>query len=118
MRMVRKSDQFEIARMLGKAESFGTRLKGLIGVKSFAAGQGLLFPKCNSVHMWMMSVPIDVVFLKPMNSEWVVSSIFENLKPWKVFPVMDLRAQDALELPAGTVKKAQLKKGEVLCTVS
>lgn len=76
----------------------------------------MLFPKCNDIHMWMMSIPIDVVFLKKENAEsWSVLSLKPKLKPWKPLPVACFSADDTLELPEGTIARLNLKVGEVLC---
>jgi uncharacterized membrane protein (UPF0127 family) len=119
-KLIRTSDQVCVAARLNFARSYFSRLKGLIGKKQFDFGEGLLFPKCNSIHMWMMSIPIDVVFLKSnaKNSEWTILSVYPQLKPWKLFPVSDVKADDVLELPAGLIDSISLKKGEVLCIAS
>ncbi|MBU6153039.1 MAG: DUF192 domain-containing protein [Bdellovibrionales bacterium] len=118
LNLIRKHDGAQIASRAEVASSFAMRLRGLIGRTRFEAGEGLLFPRCNSVHMWMMSIPIDLVFLKKQSSEWMVLSIHRELRPWKLLPVGDFRADDALELPAGTIERSGLKSGEVLCIAS
>ena len=101
------------------AESFLARLRGLIGRKSLEAGEGMLFPRCNDIHMWFMSIPIDVVFLKPGASGdgrlHEVCSTREELRPWRALPVRDGSARDTLELPAGTVRKHKIAAGDILC---
>lgn len=116
--MVRKSDQLAVASTLEVADRFFSRLVGLIGRTRFDPGQGLLFPRCNSIHMWMMRIPIDVVFLKKRDSEWEVLSVHPGLRPWKILPVGNSRADDVLELPDGSIVRTGLKKGEVLCIAS
>ena len=121
-KLIRTSDQICVADRLRFADSFFSRLRGLIGVKKFDFGEGLLFPRCNSSHMWMMSIPIDLVFLKvnqkPASKEWTVLSVHSQLKPWKLLPVSDFKADDMLELPSGFAKSISLKTGEVLCIAS
>lgn len=119
IRLLRKSDQASVLSDGILANRYWTRLIGLIGTKEMKAGSGILFPKCNSVHMWMMSIPIDVVFLKNVvpSKEWTVVDVRPNLKPWKLLPVNCFQADDALELPAGSIERLNLKAGEVLCTV-
>ncbi len=118
LNLIRKHDSAEIASKLEVADRFVPRLRGLIGRSRFDAGEGLLFPRCNSVHMWMMSIPIDLVFLKKQASEWLVLSVHPELRPWKILPVGNFKADDALELPAGTIQSKGLKSGEVLCIAS
>ncbi len=116
LKLVRRSDQAVVASNALLADTFWTRLKGLIGKKSLADGEGLLFPKCNDIHMWMMSISIDVLFLKKTDEQsWVILKPVAQLKPWKVFPVACFKADDTLELPAGIIGRLNLKAGEVLC---
>ena len=103
------------------AESFLARLQGLIGKRELTPGEAMLFPRCNDIHMWFMTIPIDVVFLTRAPSagggeHFVVSSVRENVRPWKLLPVMDLRASETLEMAAGSVAKFDLRPGDQLCT--
>ncbi len=95
------------------AESFVERLTGLIGKRGLASGEGLFFPRCNSIHMWFMRFPIDVVFV---DSQYRVTSVHSGLRPWRLFPVIDFHASHALELPVGSVERAGVRKGDVLCS--
>ena len=118
VKMIRKSDRTSVASNLEVADRFFPRLKGLIGRGSFEAGEGLLFPRCNSIHMWMMRISIDVLFLKKRDSDWEILSLHPELRPWKVLPVGNFKADDVLELPVGSIAKMGLKPGEVLCIAS
>lgn len=121
-KLIRASDHVCVVSSLKYADTFFPRLRGLIGVKKFEFGEGLLFPHCNNIHMWMMSISIDVVFLKAKRDskpqEWTVLSVHPRLKPWKLLPVSDLSADDVLELPAGFAQSISLKSQEVLCIAS
>jgi uncharacterized protein len=102
------------------AECFLDRLRGLIGRRAFEPGDGMLFPKCNDVHMWFMKIPIDVIFLKKENQSngnpiWKVSSTHQNVRPWKPLPLRDAKASDTLELPAGTIQRCEIRVGDELC---
>ena len=119
-KLIRAHDQLKILENGVLATSYFTRLKGLIGKQNLNTGEGMLFPDCNNIHMWMMSIPIDVVFLKtnaPLK-EWSIVEVRTGIKPWKLFPLYCSKASDVLELPSGSVQKMNLKVGEVLCTVS
>lgn len=115
-------NQALIADKCHVAESFLDRLKGLIGRKTFEPGEGLLLPRCNDVHMWFMSVPIDILFIRSERRPdgrmaHVVASLRERVRPWKLLPVRDWTAEDTLEVPAGTVSRIGLKPGDELsCT--
>lgn len=111
------------------AESFMDRLKGLIGTKSMSDTEGLLLKPCNDIHMWFMSIPIDVVFVRrecrhpealmgdidEASSKLRVTSVREGLRPWKFFPVRDGSAQETLELPVGTIQRCSIEVGDELC---
>lgn len=97
------------------AVGFLSRLKGLIGVTSMRAGQGMLFPDCSDVHMWWMSVAIDIVFLKKVDSSsWEIIDIIHSAKPWSLLPFWRRRADDVLEVSAGTCVMRNLSVGDKL----
>ena len=96
------------------------RLRGLIGTRVLEPGSGMYFPNCNSIHMWFMSIPIDVVFVKKVatrdGKEIVqVTSVHSDVQAWRILPVSDFRAKDVLELPVGTITKNEIKAGDELC---
>ena len=102
------------------AESFLDRLRGLIGKSRLEPGAGLLFPKCNDIHMWFMSIPIDVVFARAEKSAGgnrilKVTRVVESVKPWKLLPLRDGRASETLELPVGTIQRCEIREGDELC---
>jgi len=113
-------DRGVIADQCIVANCFFSRLKGLIGKSRLAPGEGLLLSPCNDIHMWFMSMPIDVVFLRRPGGEltgevWEVCGVRENLRPWKLLPVRERRASATLELPAGTVRRHAITQGDALC---
>ena len=108
------------------AESFFERVRGLIGTKSLEVGEGMWFGECNNIHMWFMSIPIDVLFVRPYETTpesvpgknyYTILSVRPKIRPWRLFPVHGLGATDTVELPAGTAERCQLKAGDTLvCT--
>lgn len=105
-----------VANQCVVAKSFSQRAKGLIGTRNFQLGQGLLLTPCRSIHMWMMSIAIDAVFLKrDQSGSFVVTSVWPSLKPWRLFPITDLRADDVLELPCGALEAEPIQVGDLLC---
>lgn len=62
------------------AETFGARLKGLMGRPCLAEGEGLLLKRCPGIHTFFMRMDIDAVFL----SEDMTVLGVETLKPWNI----------------------------------
>lgn len=101
------------------AEHFFDRLKGLIGKKAMKPGEAMFFPRCNDIHMWWMSISIDVVFLRLEKREedtiFRVCSVHEQVQPWRVLPLWDRKATETLELPTGTIRRCEIRVGDELC---
>ena len=92
------------------ADTFISRLKGLMFRRKPLDKEGLWIKPCNSIHMCFMFFPIDVVFL---DKDKRVVRMVEELKPWRLIPPV-AHSKSVLELPAGAIKQYQLKKGERL----
>jgi len=98
-----------IATRIEVANSFFSRLRGLLGRKSLPAGDGLLIWPCSSIHCFGMHFPIDVVFL---DRHARVISIRENMIPGS--HASQRQARCVLELCAGEVKKYKIQVGDQL----
>ena len=85
-------------------------MRGLLGRKTFLAGEALLIRPCSSVHMFFMRFAIDIVFLDP---QYRAVGLLADLRPWTVSPVF-WKAHSALELPAGTLSRADVRVGDIL----
>jgi uncharacterized membrane protein (UPF0127 family) len=104
------------------ASGLRTRLVGLIGTTEFLPGSGLLLLPCAQIHMWFMQIPLDILFLQRVLTEesgapprWKICSTHEQVPPWNGLPLGDRSAQDTLELPVGTIRRCDLKSGDLLC---
>jgi uncharacterized membrane protein (UPF0127 family) len=91
------------------AASFAARLRGLLGSRGLAPGEGLLIPRTSSVHTHFMRFAIDVVFV---DGEGRVAKIVRGLRPWRVAGARG--AVDVLELPAGHCDRVGLREGALL----
>lgn len=99
-----------VADQVDRAETFWTRLVGLLGHQRLAPGHGLLIAPCNSVHTFFMRFTIDVAFLDKQGN--VIRTV-ANLKPWratKIYP----KAHATLELCAGALAQAGVLAGDRL----
>lgn len=90
-----------------------TRLKGLIGVRSLAEGDGLLITRCKGVHCMFMSIPIDVLYV---NKQDQIIAIDAAMKPWAIGRIYP-RSHYVLELPAGFAARTGTMVGDQLQVV-
>ena len=86
-----------IADKIKNADSFFSRLMGLMGKTKLNAGEGLLLKNCPSIHCFFMKIPIDAVYL---SKDMKVLHV-ETLKPWSIGSRIKKTAH-ILELPADT----------------
>ncbi|MBC7386621.1 MAG: DUF192 domain-containing protein [Cryobacterium sp.] len=112
IRLINLKDHRIISDKCIIAESYFSRLRGWIGKTRADVGEGIFFPRCSSIHMWCMSIPIDVVFLNERN---VVTSVRAGARPWKFLPITDLQASGTLELPVGSIERLGILVGDELC---
>lgn len=99
-----------LADQCSMADRFFTRFKGLMGVSHFPDGHGLLIKPCNSIHMFFMKIPLDIVFI---NKELQVVHTIDSLLPWRMSPFVP-GAFCVIELPAGTILKSGTTTGDYL----
>ena len=110
MRAVTRISGKELASNLTVADSVFTRMKGLLGKKSLAYGEGIWLKPCKGIHTLGMRFPIDVVVLdKNLN----VIAIIDALKPNRLTAIYS-KAATVLELPAHSAAKSGLSTGDVI----
>lgn len=81
------------------ADSFGTRLKGLMFKKNLPEKSGLLIRNCSSIHTCFMRFPIDVLYL---DKDYELLHA-ETVPPWRVGTIVP-HTRHVLELPQGAKK--------------
>lgn len=92
------------------ADRFWLRLKGLIGRRGLAPGEGLIIKPSKGVHMWFMRFPIDVVYVG--EAERVID-VDEFLRPWRIGRPRPA-ARYVIEVPAGTISATGTRPGDQL----
>ncbi len=105
----RREPNTQLCSRLETATSFATRAKGLIGTRSMK-DYALLFPKCNWIHTFFMSVPIDVIYV---DKDMKIKKIDHSLQPWRM-PLPVFTASTVIEVEAGLASKHNLQVGEEL----
>ncbi|MEL7649828.1 MAG: DUF192 domain-containing protein [Sedimentibacter sp.] len=79
-----------------KADSFKSRLVGLLNKKSINMDEGLLLTDCSSIHCFFMKFTIDAVYL----SKEMKVLYKETVKPWHVGKIVK-NCRHVLELHEG-----------------
>ena len=92
------------------ANTFLTRLAGLMFQKKLLQGTGLLLVPCNSVHMCFMRFAIDVIYL---DKEYQILKVVKNLRPWTGLSMCG-KAWATLEMTAGEAERCGLVVGKKL----
>ena len=77
------------------ARTFLERARGLIGTRDLAQDEGMLILRCNAIHTWFMSFPIDVFFLD--REDRVVKTV-RGIRPWRTFVWGGFRSVKVLEV--------------------
>ena len=92
------------------AASLRDRTVGLLATPSLPTGEGLLIERTQSIHMFFMRYPIDVVFVDRQSR---VTRTVTGLRPWRVI-WWARGARDCLELPVGAVEASGTVRGDQL----
>ena len=109
MLILNKTTNTRVSAAAQRADTFETRLFGLIPRQSLGAEEGLWLEPCAMIHMCFMRFPIDAVFL---DKGLKVLRVIENFKPWRFSPWV-YGARGVLELPAGRAA-GRLTAGDLL----
>lgn len=92
------------------ARDFFSRFLGLMGRRGLPGDEGVLFPKCNSVHTFFMRFPIDVVMLDGENR---VVEVVESMPAWRLL-LPRSKAKHVIELTARRSKEIGIVPGVTL----
>ena len=90
------------------ATAMAQRLRGLLGRRALADGEGMFFPECRMIHTWFMQMRIDVVFL---DEDGCVLDLAPNLAPWRMAFCRQPGGRNTLELAAGGAARLGIKIG-------
>src|SRR5204863_3377327 len=77
---IRREDGSIVCERCVLADTALTRMKGLLGRRGLPSGEGILLKPASAVHMAVMRVPIDAVFL---DRELRVVTTADDVAPWR-----------------------------------
>ncbi|MGC2191730.1 MAG: DUF192 domain-containing protein [Candidatus Dormiibacterota bacterium] len=109
--VVRTADGSVVAGDVTVARSFGSRLMGLMGRSKLDPDEGLWLVPCNSVHMFFMRTPLDIVYL---DRKLRVVRCVPEMREWRVKLLPVRHAHSALELSPGTLSRHGISDGDQL----
>jgi uncharacterized protein len=91
------------------ADRMWPRMRGLLGRRELASGEGMLIRPTSSIHTFFMRFPIDAVFL---SRDGEVLKVAANVGAWRARSRR--RAHAVLELPAGEAERRAIAPGDRL----
>lgn len=94
--------------MVKVADTFLSRFAGLLFSPPLQDGEGLLITPCNSIHMFGMKFPIDVVFF---DAQWRVVGVVEAIAPGQISRMYG-GAKSCLELKCGAIASSGTQVGD------
>jgi uncharacterized membrane protein (UPF0127 family) len=97
-----------LATKVRKADSFLTRLIGLLKRSNLGPEEALWLMPSKGIHTIGMKFPIDVVFLNRGNA---VVGLVQGMAPFRLSSV-HFTSYSVLELPTGTIKKSRTEVGD------
>jgi uncharacterized membrane protein (UPF0127 family) len=106
---VASDDGVVVCERCALADSFVTRLRGLLGRKALAQGDGLMISPAGSVHTMFMRFTIDAIFL---DKTFEVVGVAPGLRPWRL--AARRRARHVLELAEGEARRRGVSVGQKL----
>jgi len=111
MQVFNKTKQKVLASDLKIADSFYTRLKGLLGLSGLEVGSALWIKDCPSVHTFFMRFNIDVIFL---NEKMQVTRVVKDLPPWRCTRFFQFKNKSCIELSSSSQISDLVSKGDFL----
>lgn len=98
----------QIATGAVQAGTFLARGRGLMMAPPLPEGGGLVIDPCNSIHMFFMRYPLDVLFV---DKDGLVVFMYAGIKPWRVGRIVK-GAKLAVELPVGAIAASKTEVGD------
>jgi uncharacterized membrane protein (UPF0127 family) len=99
-----------IGSKIALANTFTSRLFGLLGKRCLEPGSGILIRPSSGIHTFGMSFPIDVVAL---DKSLRVVEVWHSLAPFR-FAGLSLKTRSVLELAAGQIEAGGIQPGDQL----
>ncbi len=93
-----------------QADTYFTRLFGLLPRSGLQPGEGLWILPCKDIHSIGMRFEFDALFL---DADLVVIHLIQRMKPLRISPFIR-QAKSVLELPPGVIEQTETQMGDHL----
>jgi len=110
LKLINKTTNTTISEDVMVADTFFTRLKGLMFSKELPDKKSLHIIPCNEIHTFNMKYSIDVLYLDKNNN---ILHIDEEMQPGKIGKRVK-KAISVVELPSGKAKSSQIEVGQAV----
>jgi uncharacterized membrane protein (UPF0127 family) len=110
VKMLNETKGTVVAEQVQVADTFWSRLVGLMGRRSLPEGQGMWISRSNSIHTAFMRFRMDAVFL---DREMRVVKVAPRMGIFRVAAAFR-GGYSVVELPAGAAAKAKVEVGDQL----
>lgn len=110
MRVINVTKNTILAEQARMADSFFSRLVGLLNRSSLLKGEALILAPSNSIHSFFMRFTIDAAFV---DKHGKVMAVLHSFKPFRLSPIY-FGSCLTIELPEGTLKQTQTQPGDAL----
>ena len=108
--VVNATKAFIVGAQIDVADTFSSRLLGLLGRGGLAPGQGLLIEPSSGIHTFGMSFAIDIVALDKRRR---VLGTWRRVPPLRVAG-LGFHTRSCLELAAGEIDRRNIEVGDWL----
>ncbi|MFL5735551.1 MAG: DUF192 domain-containing protein [Chloroflexia bacterium] len=108
MLIVNATRDTTLADKARRANGFLSRGRGLMFTDPLPDGGGLIIDPCNSIHMFFMRFPLDIVFVDKAGT---IVFMYYGIKPWRMGRIVR-GAKLAIELPDGTITRTNTQVGD------
>ena len=97
-----------IAQKGAIADTFSSRMIGLLNRRSLLPDEALVITRCKSIHMLFMRFPIDAIFVDKNN---FVVGLIERIRPFR-FSRIFFKASQVIEIPPGSIVQSRTALGD------
>jgi len=110
MKIVNLRGNEVIAEKVRIADTFFSRLIGLLNRRSLEKGEALILTPSSSIHSFFMRFAIDVLFL---DKNGRIIKILPSFKPFRLSRVY-FNSRTVIELPENTLQLIHVQMGDIV----